>query len=79
MMLQRRGTSFRTASAAMAALFFSQSTGVAQVASRMSPSRPAHLAGGLPPGSARDRILSDSAPLAPRTPPAHLPSASLPS
>ena len=47
MMLQRRGTSFRTASAAMAALFFSQSTGVAQVASRMSPAPPAQHPRGL--------------------------------
>ena len=56
-MLQRRGTSFRTASAAMAALFFSQSTGVAQVASRMPPAHPVHLAAGLPPAGGNGQAL----------------------
>ena len=73
MMLQRRGTSFRTASAAMAALFFSQSTGVAQVASRMSPSRPAHLGSALPPGSARDRMIPDGRYLERSAPPRTIP------
>ena len=72
-MLQRRGTSFRTASAAMAALFFSQSTGVAQVASRMSPSRPAHLGSALPPGSARDRMIPDGRYLERSAPPRTIP------